>query len=169
MDTRPLQFSAACSYSKAVCDKSRIVILEVNDRMPVCLGGNHESVHISEVDYVVEGLSEPLLELPKPQITREDKKIDALIMEELEDGSCLQLGIGAIPNSVGAMIAESDLKDLGVHTEIWLNLLSIFMKLAASPEPAKTSIATRWSILLPWVPLACMNSWTTIRHVPSTR
>lgn len=111
-------FSAACSYSKAVCDKSRVVILEVNDRMPVCLGGNHESVHISEVDYVVEGLSEPLLELPNPKINEEDKKIAALIMEELEDGACLQLGIGGIPNSVGAMIAESDLKDLGVHTEI---------------------------------------------------
>ncbi|MGE5421756.1 MAG: acetyl-CoA hydrolase/transferase family protein, partial [Ignavibacteriales bacterium] len=32
--------------------------------------------------------------------------------------ACLQLGIGAMPNAVGAMIAQSDLKDLGVHTEM---------------------------------------------------
>ena len=41
-----------------------------------------------------------------------------LFRSEIEDGCCLQLGIGGLPNVVGAMIAESDLKDLGVHTEM---------------------------------------------------
>ena len=39
-------------------------------------------------------------------------------MKEIEDGACLQLGIGGLPNVIGSMIAESDLKDLGVHTEM---------------------------------------------------
>jgi acyl-CoA hydrolase len=39
-------------------------------------------------------------------------------LEQIKDGDCLQLGIGAMPNAVGAMIAQSDLKDLGVHTEM---------------------------------------------------
>jgi len=39
-------------------------------------------------------------------------------LAQIEDGSCLQLGIGGLPNVVGKMIAESDLKDLGVHTEM---------------------------------------------------
>lgn len=47
-----------------------------------------------------------------------DKKIAELIMEDMQDGDCIQLGIGGMPNAVGAMIAQSDLKDLGVHTEM---------------------------------------------------
>ncbi len=39
-------------------------------------------------------------------------------MDEIEDGSCLQLGIGGLPNVIGAKIADSDLKDLGIHTEM---------------------------------------------------
>ena len=39
-------------------------------------------------------------------------------MEHIEDGSVIQLGIGGMPNAVGEMIARSDLKDLGGHTEM---------------------------------------------------
>jgi len=47
-----------------------------------------------------------------------DAKIAEFIMEDMRDGDCIQLGIGGMPNAVGAMIAQSDLKDLGVHTEM---------------------------------------------------
>ena len=43
------------------------------------------------------------------------------ILEEIPDGACLQLGIGGMPNAVGALIAKSDLKDLGVHTEMYVD------------------------------------------------
>jgi acyl-CoA hydrolase len=99
--------------------KAKKVILEVNTSIPVCCGGSHEAVHISEADYIVESITNPpLLELPSIPISDVDRKIASIIMEQMEDGVCLQLGIGAMPNSVGAMIAESDLKDLGVHTEM---------------------------------------------------
>ncbi len=39
-------------------------------------------------------------------------------MKEIEDGATLQLGIGGLPNTIGQLIAESDLKDLGIHTEM---------------------------------------------------
>ena len=42
-------------------------------------------------------------------------------MEEIPNGACLQLGIGGMPNTVGSLIAESDLKDLGVHTEMYVD------------------------------------------------
>ena len=42
-------------------------------------------------------------------------------MEETPDSACLQLGIGGMPNAVGSLIAESDLKDLGVHTEMYVD------------------------------------------------
>ncbi|MBR2620630.1 MAG: butyryl-CoA:acetate CoA-transferase, partial [Firmicutes bacterium] len=50
-----------------------------------------------------------------------DKKVAELIVEEIPNGACLQLGIGGMPNAVGSMIAESDLKDLGVHTEMFVD------------------------------------------------
>lgn len=111
-------FSTSCSYSKSVCEKADIVILEVNRTAPRCLGGLGESIHISEVNLVVEGDDEPLITLPGVAPTEVEKKIAALVAEEIEDGCCLQLGIGALPNTIGELLAESDLKDLGVHSEM---------------------------------------------------
>jgi len=106
------------SITHAVCDAARIIIAEINDSVPRCLGGVNETLHISQIDYFVEGENEPLIELQDRPITDVDKKIAKIILEQIEDGACLQLGIGAMPNTVGKMIAQSDLKDLGVHTEM---------------------------------------------------
>jgi acyl-CoA hydrolase len=57
--------------------------------------------------------------LPAATPSEVDEKIASFIMGELEDGSCLQLGIGGMPNAVGSMIARSGLKDLGIHTEMF--------------------------------------------------
>lgn len=98
--------------------QSKNIILEVNTNIPVCLGGYAESIHISDVRYVVESANEPIFALPEPKSTEEDRKIAELIVAMMQDGSCLQLGIGGLPNAIGKMIAQSDLKDLGVHTEM---------------------------------------------------
>ncbi len=50
-----------------------------------------------------------------------DKAVAKLIVEEIPNGACLQLGIGGMPGAVGSLIAESDLKDLGVHTEMYVD------------------------------------------------
>jgi butyryl-CoA:acetate CoA-transferase len=50
-----------------------------------------------------------------------DKKVAKLIVDQIPNGACLQLGIGGMPNAVGSLIAESDLKDLGVHTEMYVD------------------------------------------------
>jgi len=44
-----------------------------------------------------------------------------LVVREIPNGACLQLGIGGMPNAVGMMICESDLKDLSVHTEMYVD------------------------------------------------
>ncbi|MCX5905673.1 MAG: butyryl-CoA:acetate CoA-transferase, partial [Deltaproteobacteria bacterium] len=75
-------------------------------------------MQISEVDYIVESDNKPLISLPALPASEEDSKIAQLIMNEIHDESVIQLGIGAMPNTVGMMIAQSDLKDLGVHTEM---------------------------------------------------
>lgn len=107
------------SITSYVIEKAKTVIVEVNRLVPTCLGGNSEAVHISQVDYVVESQNNTkLLNLPALSISEVDRRIALNVMNQLEDGACIQLGIGAMPNAIGTMIAESGLNDLGVHTEM---------------------------------------------------
>ncbi len=111
-------FSCATGVAKAIMDKADLVILEVNEHLPRICGGFDECIHISEVDCVVEGEHAPLPEFPIAEATAEDKAIAGFIVPHICDGATLQLGIGTMPNVVGAMISDSDLKDLGMHTEL---------------------------------------------------
>lgn len=111
-------FSTSCSITPAYCRKAKKVILEVNTTVPRCLGGRDESIHISQVDMVIDGPNSPLVQLPEIPATEADRMIANHVMDLIEDGSTIQLGIGGLPNIVGSMIAHSDLKDLGVHTEM---------------------------------------------------
>jgi len=111
-------FGPQSTHSKAVCDRAKVVVVEVNDKQPRCLGGYEEAIHISAVDYIVETDNPGLAQLGAPPITDTDRKVAEFIVEEIHDGCCIQLGIGGMPNAVGMMIAASDLKDLGCHTEM---------------------------------------------------
>jgi len=111
-------FGISNSLTSTAITKGKKIVVEINTSIPVCLGGNQESVHISRVDYIVEGPNSPLIQAKSPVPTSVDIQIASQIMNEIEDGSCLQLGIGGLPNVIGSMIAESDLKNLGVHTEM---------------------------------------------------
>ncbi|HPI93684.1 MAG TPA: acetyl-CoA hydrolase/transferase C-terminal domain-containing protein [Deltaproteobacteria bacterium] len=111
-------FGPSNSISKHIADRAKTVIVEVNANVPYCYGGLNEAVHISEVDYIVESDNKPLVQTKEPLVSDVDRDIARLIVQEIPDGACLQLGIGAMPNAVGKLIAESDLKDLGVHTEM---------------------------------------------------
>lgn len=113
-------FSVNNACAKAVLDKADIVILEVNEHLPKVQGIDN-NIHISDVDMIVEGHHEPMLEIP-PSIPGElDKKIASMIVPKIRNGSTIQLGVGAMPDAIGGMIAESDLKDLGVHSELLVN------------------------------------------------
>ncbi|MGE5403444.1 MAG: acetyl-CoA hydrolase/transferase family protein [Candidatus Saccharibacteria bacterium] len=88
-------------------------ILEVNHCMPRVLGDT--MIHISEVDAVVEN-DTPLLELPPLPASDEDVTIAGFIADMVEDGSCLQLGIGGLPSILAGYLEHK--KDLGVHSEM---------------------------------------------------
>jgi butyryl-CoA:acetate CoA-transferase len=111
-------FGPQNSHSKAICERARIVVVEVNEKMPRCLGGFEEAVHISQVDYIVEGENPSMVNYTANPATEADKKAAAFILEEISDGACIQLGIGGSASATGEMIAASDLKDLGCHTEM---------------------------------------------------
>ena len=114
-------FGLQSSHLMAICERAKVIIVEVNRNMPRCLGGFEESIHISRVNYIVEGENPPLAELKSGGVTDVDRKVAELIVADIPNGACLQLGIGGMPNAVGMLIGESDLKDLGVHTEMYVD------------------------------------------------
>jgi butyryl-CoA:acetate CoA-transferase len=111
-------FSISNSASRAIVDAAKMVILEINPTLPQALSGHGGHIHISEVDWLVEGEATPLPTLKSAPPTDKDLTIANMILNEIHDGATIQLGIGTMPNTVGALIAKSDLKNLGMHTEM---------------------------------------------------
>ena len=113
-------FNLSCStgVARGILDMADIVILEVNDKLPRICGGFDESIHISEVDYVVEGPHPELPQFPPAEATEEDLAIGRQIVPLIRSGSTLQLGIGGMPSVIGRLLADSDVTELGMHTEL---------------------------------------------------
>jgi acyl-CoA hydrolase len=108
-----MSYGVEVMASKAASEKAKIVIAQVNDKMPRLLGDSF--IHVSRVDQVVE-ISEDLPELEKKPFSEVEEKIGSSIAELIEDGATLQLGIGGIPDAV--LAALKNRRDLGVHTEM---------------------------------------------------
>jgi len=102
-----------CLASKAAAETAKLVIAQVNDRMPRTLGDSF--LHTSRFAKLVE-VSDELPELNIPPFTEVEKKIGGYIAGLVDDGCTLQLGIGGIPNA--ALKAMFNKRDLGIHTEM---------------------------------------------------
>ncbi len=110
-------FGGAVTYQKAMTERAKVLIVETSPSMPY-VHGMQESVHAADVDHVIEGDGAPIPEVPNPPATEVDRKVAALIAAEIEDGACLQIGIGAMPNAVCALLRDAGVRDLGIHTEM---------------------------------------------------
>lgn len=100
--------------SLAATQSAKIVIAQINDQMPRTHGDG--LIHISKINYQVE-FSEALPEVECPELSEETKAIGKHISELIEDGSTLQMGIGAIPNAVLSFLGNH--KNLGIHSEMF--------------------------------------------------
>lgn len=110
--------SCATGIAKGILDKADIVILEINEKLPWINGGFDECIHISDVDYIVEGDHPALPGGGRTICTNEDYKIAEHLIPYIKSGSTLQLGIGGMPTALGSILANAGLKDLGMHTEL---------------------------------------------------
>ncbi|GAB6156600.1 hypothetical protein JCM17380_53530 [Desulfosporosinus burensis] len=91
-----------------------MVILEVNENQPYVYGDNF--IHISQIECIVES-NQPLYSIPSAgEGSAEDIAIADLLLEMIEDGSTIQLGIGGMPNILGKLLANKH--NLGAHTEM---------------------------------------------------
>ena len=113
-------FSLAAFWHRAIVERARIVIVEESAGLPR-LDGLENAVHESEVDYMIAGDDGPAPAIPNPPPTDADCAVAQLIAAEVEDGSCLQVGIGAMPNAVCSLLHESAGARLGVHSEMLTN------------------------------------------------
>jgi acyl-CoA hydrolase len=105
--------------ARSIVGAAKTVVLEENEHYPFTLGcGTNHTIHISEADMIVRGEHDPLAELVNKQPSAEEIAIARHIVGMIENGSVLQIGIGSLPDVVGSLIAESDLKDLGCHSEM---------------------------------------------------
>ncbi len=115
-------FALSASHLADMLDRAKTTIVEVNQNMPWVNGLTGTEINIKDVDMVVEGENPAIAAMGAgAPPTEVDRKVAEMIVKEIPNGACLQLGIGGMPNTVGSLIAESDLKDLGVHTEMYVD------------------------------------------------
>ncbi len=107
-------FGISSDYTKPSTEVARLVIGEINAQMPYVYGDN--KIHLSKLDCIVMA-DYPLYTIPQPNIGPVEEAIGRNCATLVEDGSTLQLGIGAIPDA--ALLFLKEKKDLGIHTEMF--------------------------------------------------
>jgi acyl-CoA hydrolase len=157
--TRPMDengyfnFGVSNMWHRAIIERARMVIVEVTDTLPYAFGPEN-GVHVSEVDYITEGDGEPAAELPNPPPSEIDRAVARRIAAEVEDGACIQVGIGGMPNAVCTLLLESGVRDLSIHTEMLTDGIGELYKagrvsgLRKTLDPGKVvytfSLGSRW-------------------------
>ena len=109
-------FGVETGMTKSPAENARIIIAEVNQQMPRCLGDAF--IHVSRLNYIVPvdyPLPEMLMAAEGPSETTE--KIAGFISDLIPDGATMQMGIGAIPDAVLKFLYDK--RDLGIHTELF--------------------------------------------------
>ena len=113
-----VNLSGALGAERGIVEVAKKIIVEVNENLPRIRGGEAVSVPLSKVDAIVEAGRIPLWEMKSPEPSEIDRQIAGHVLPLIPDGAVIQLGIGGMPNALGELLAESDLKDLGMHTEL---------------------------------------------------
>lgn len=131
-------FGTSNDYTSVAARSARRLIVEVNPAMPRVFG--ESPLHVSEVDAVVEHRS-ALTETAEPELAPEDEAIAAIIAGMIDDGACLQMGIGNLPSAVCQRLRSR--ADLGIHTELMTPALAALMECGAVTNRAKKTFPGR--------------------------
>ena len=107
-------FGISVDYTKPTAQVAKTVIAQVNPKMPRTHGDSF--IHVSDIDLVVES-EHDIIELQPPKIGPVEEAIGRNIAGLIDDGACLQLGIGGVPDAVLTFLHDKN--DLGIHTEMF--------------------------------------------------
>lgn len=109
-------FGVEVGLTKSPAESAKMIIAEINPRMPRTLGDSF--IHISKLTHIIP------VDYPLPEMTmmgdcsaENIRKIALFIADLIPNGATLQMGIGAIPDAVLKFLADK--KDLGVHSELF--------------------------------------------------
>lgn len=116
--TGHVSISCSLPFEKDILEAAEIVILEVNEKLPRCHGDTH--VRVDKVDLFYE-YSHPIPQLNTPLPNEKDRMIGNFCAELIENGSTIQLGIGGIPNACALALIDAGKKNLGVHSEMFVD------------------------------------------------
>lgn len=131
-------FGTSNDYSTTAARSAKKLVVEVNPNMPRVFGAS--LLHISEVDAIVENNS-PLAEVHAPDVSPEEATVAETIAAMIDDEACLQMGIGALPGAVCALL--KDRRNLGIHTELMSPALASLIQCGAVTNQAKTTYRGR--------------------------
>lgn len=109
-------FGVDVGVTKPAAWAASTVIAQVNQQMPRTLGDSF--IHLSRIDALVE-VDTPLDEVPMHSADQVEEIVGRHVVELIEDGATLQMGIGGIPNAVLLALRGAGVRDLGVHTELF--------------------------------------------------
>lgn len=108
-----VSFGTTVDYTKGTTDYCEVVIAQVNKHMPRTFGNSTK--HVRDFTYFVE-IDEPLPGVKSVELTDVEKAIGKNCASLINDGDCLQLGIGGIPDAICEELRAK--KDLGLHSEL---------------------------------------------------
>lgn len=108
-----VSFGTTVDYTKGTTDYCEVVIAQVNRHMPRTFGNSTK--HVRDFTYFVE-IDEPLPGVKSVELTDVEKAIGKNCASLINDGDCLQLGIGGIPDAICEELRGK--KDLGLHSEL---------------------------------------------------
>lgn len=108
-----VSFGTTVDYTKGTTDYCEVVIAQVNKHMPRTFGNSTK--HVRDFTYFVE-IDEPLPGVKSVELTDVEKAIGKNCASLINDGDCLQLGIGGIPDAICEELRGK--KDLGLHSEL---------------------------------------------------
>ncbi len=128
-----MSLGVSVDIDKAAVDCARVVIAQVNARMPRVHGDGF--IHIGDVDYVFP-CDEDLLEYDPGEETEEIRRIGAYVARLIQDGDTIQVGYGNIPNAILKNLGDK--KDLGIHTELIGDGIVALMKAGVITNERKT-------------------------------
>ncbi|MEE9353658.1 MAG: acetyl-CoA hydrolase/transferase C-terminal domain-containing protein, partial [Candidatus Thorarchaeota archaeon] len=110
----------AVDITKSAAESADLVIAQVNSRMPVTHGDSF--IQVNDIDYLVPH-NEPLREFEAQEVDETTDLIGSFVARLIENGSTLELGIGALPQAVCSNLMETGVRDLGIHTEMFSDSL----------------------------------------------
>lgn len=128
--------SIACA--RAAIDSARVVVAELNPRVPRTMGNS--AVHVSRVTAAVQ-VDRPLPSHEPPEISEIEREIGENVASIIPNGATLQVGIGSIPAAV--LLALSGHQDLGIHTEMFTDELIDLVEAGVVTNRLKTRFQGR--------------------------